>query len=220
MAEVDFISQVHQATKRDYLKRVTEHDKATRAEVALKWDVDYWDGDRSTGYGGYRYDGRWRSVAERIVAHYQLAPDARILDVGCGKAFLLYEFTQVLPRATVRGLDVSVYAIEQAKDEVRPFLQLGRAESLPFAAGEFDLVISINTLHNLYIDQLWSALRELQRVGRSAKWLNVEAYRNEREKVNLLYWQLTCRAFHTPDEWRWIFEQSGYTGDYSFIYFE
>ena len=220
MAEVDFITQVHQSTKRDYLKRVTEHDKATCAEAALRWDVEYWDGDRGTGYGGYRYDGRWRPIAEKIAAHYQLPADARILDVGCGKAFLLYEFTRVLPRASVRGLDVSHYAIAHAKDEVRPFLQVGRAESLPFAAGEFDLVMSVNTLHNLYIDQLWAALRELQRVGRGAKWLNVEAYRTEREKVNLLYWQLTCRAFHTPDEWRWIFDQTGYTGDYSFIYFE
>jgi protein-L-isoaspartate(D-aspartate) O-methyltransferase len=91
---------------------------------------------------------------------------------------------------------------------------------LPFEDDEFDLVISINTLHNLYIQDLWSALGHMQRVGRGAKWLNVEAYRNEREKANLLYWQLTCRAFHTPAEWQWIFEQTGYTGDYSFIYFE
>ncbi|MBI2479272.1 MAG: class I SAM-dependent methyltransferase [Planctomycetia bacterium] len=220
MAEVDFITQVHQSTNRDYVKRVTEHDKATRAEAALSWGEAYWDGDRSTGYGGYRYDGRWRPIAEKIVAHYGLAPDAKILDIGCGKAFLLYEFTQVLPRAMVRGLDVSAYAIEHAKEEVRPHLQVGRAESLPFDDNEFDLVISINTLHNLYINDLWSALGHMQRVGRGARWLNVEAYRNEREKANLLYWQLTCRAFHTPAEWKWIFRQTGYTGDYSFIYFE
>lgn len=220
MTEVDFITQVHQSTKRDYLRRVVEHDKATCAEAALKWDVEYWDGDRSTGYGGYRYDGRWRPIAERIAAHYHLPADARILDVGCGKAFLLFEFTQVLPKATVCGIDISRYALEHAHPGVRPFLQLGSADNLPFADHEFDLVISINTLHNLYVDQLWSALGHMQRVGRIAKWLNVEAYRNEREKAHLLYWQLTCRAFHTPDEWRWIFRQTGYTGDYSFIYFE
>lgn len=220
MTEVDFITQVHQSTKRDYVKRIVEHDKAACAEAALTWSEAYWDGDRSTGYGGYRYDGRWRPIAEKIVAHYGLAPDAKILDIGCGKAFLLYEFTQVLPNATVRGIDISTYGIQHAKEEVRPFLQEGRAEDLPFEDDEFDLVISINTLHNLYIQDLWSALGHMQRVGRGAKWLNVEAYRNEREKANLLYWQLTCRAFHTPAEWQWIFEQTGYTGDYSFIYFE
>jgi len=220
MAEIDFIGKLHRATKRDYLGRVTEHDKAACAEAALRWGEEYWDGPRHLGYGGYHYDGRWRTVAEQMVEHYQLPPDASILDVGCGKAFLLYEFTQVLPQATVRGIDISAYAIEHAKEHVREHLTVGRADELPFEDHSFDLIISINTLHNLYLDSLWQALSEIERVGRGAKYVTVEAYRNEREKVNLMYWQLTCRAFHTPDEWQWIFQQTGYTGDFSFIYFE
>ena len=167
-----------------------------------------------------RYDGRWRAVAEAIASHYQLQPGARILDVGCGKAFLLYELSQVVPQSQVVGLDVSRYALENAKEEVRPFLIEGNAAQLPFADHSFDLVISITTLHNLYLPELWSALQEIERVGRSAKYVCVEAYRNEREKVNLMYWQLTCRAFHTPAEWEWLFQQTGYTGDHSYIYFE
>ncbi len=220
MANVDFISAVHRATPRDYLGRVNEFDKAACAEVALQWGRDYWDGDRKYGYGGFHYDGRWRPVAEQIAAHYQLAEDATILDVGCGKAFLLYEFTQVLPRARVAGLDISKYAIEHAKEEVRPALREGNAVSLPYDDDAFDLVISINTLHNLRNFELDQALREIERVGRGARYITVESYRNEREKVNLLYWQLTCRSFHDPDEWEWAFRQAGYTGDYSFIYFE
>jgi ubiquinone/menaquinone biosynthesis C-methylase UbiE len=220
MPYIDFINKLHTATPRDYLARVTAHDKAHCAEVALRWGEEYWDGDRRYGYGGYRYDGRWRSVAEEMARHYQLPADAAILDVGCGKGFLLYEFTQILPRATVSGIEVSAYAVEHAKDEVRPFLQVGHAARLPAADRSFDLVISINTLHNLYNYELWPALREIERVGRGAKYLTVEAYRNEREKVNLMYWQLTCRAFHTPREWEWLFEQTGYTGDHSFIFFE
>ena len=219
MAEIDFITSLHKRATRDYLGRVMAHDKAECAEKALQWGRDYWDGERQFGYGGYRYDGRWRSVAEAMAKHYQLPEKARILDVGCGKGFLLYEFTQVL-NAEVTGIDISSYAIENAKEEVRPRLQVGNAATLPFANKSFDLVISLNTLHNLYLDQLFSALQELERVGRGAKYLVVESYRNEREKVNLLYWQLTCRAFHAPHEWRWLFEQTGYTGDYSFIYFE
>src|SRR5262249_20162000 len=149
-----------------------------------------------------------------------LQPGACILDVGCGKGFLLYELTQVVPNAQVTGLDISRYAIEHAKEEIRPFLQHGSASALPFADGSFDLVISITTLHNMYLNELWAALAEIERVGRAAKYICVEAYRNEREKVNLMYWQLTCRAFHTPHEWEWLYRQTGYTGDYSFIYFE
>jgi protein-L-isoaspartate(D-aspartate) O-methyltransferase len=219
MANVDFITQVHTSTKRDYLARVRADDKAACAEVALNWGRDYWDGDRKHGYGGFKYDGRWRAVAEKMAAHYDLPNNARILDVGCGKGFLLYEFTQVLPQAEVIGLDISDYAIQNAKEEVRPALQTGQASELPFGDETFDFVVSINTLHNLYNYELQYALAELERVGRGSKYLTVEAYRNEREKVNLMYWQLTCRAFHTPPEWEWLFEQTGYTGDYGFIFF-
>lgn len=220
MAYVDFITRQHTATRRDYVGRVLERDKAEAAEIACRFDKDYWDGDRSTGYGGYRYDGRWRPVAEAMVRHYGLQPGASILDVGCGKGFLLYEFTQVLPGAKVAGIDVSAYAVENAKPEVRPSLRVGSATELPYGDRSFDFVVTINTLHNLYNYELDAALREVERVGRGAKHVIVEAYRNEREKANLLYWQLTCRAFHTPREWEWWFRQTGYTGDYSCIYFE
>jgi protein-L-isoaspartate(D-aspartate) O-methyltransferase len=220
MAYLNFVEKVHKSTKRDYLQRVVEYDKAECAEVATKFGRDYWDGDRKYGYSGYHYDGRWRPVAEDIVKHYGLEPGASILDVGCGKGFLLYEFTQVLAGAKVAGIDISEYAVENAKEEVKPFLQVGNANSLPFADKSFDLVVSITTLHNLYINDLFQSLKEIERVGRGAKYIVVEGYRNEREKVNLMYWQLTCRAFHTPEEWEWIFEQSGYTGDYGLIFFE
>jgi protein-L-isoaspartate(D-aspartate) O-methyltransferase len=217
---VDFVGKLHTSTRRDYLRRVTEHDKALCAEAACRFGREYWDGERHTGYGGYRYDGRWRPVAESMVRHYGIRPGMSVLDVGCGKGFLLYEFTRAAPGVQVAGLDISAYAVENSREEVRSFLHVGGADRLPFADRSFDLVVSINMLHNLYINNLFDALKEIERVGRGARHLVVEAYRNEREKVNLLYWQLTCRAFHTPDEWEWIFRQAGYTGDYSFIFFE
>jgi SAM-dependent methyltransferase len=213
MAYVDFISSIHKKTKRDYLARVNEYPKAEAAKLARQFDKDYWDGDRKVGYGGMRYDGRWKVVAEAMVKHYGIQPGDRILDVGCGKGFLLYDFTQVLPGVEVRGLDISAYAIENSKEEIRPFMQVGNANHLPFADHSFDLILSINTLHNLYCYDLEKALKEIQRVG-------VESYRNEEEKVNLLYWQLTCEGFYTPAEWDWWFTHCGYTGDHSFIYFE
>jgi len=220
MAYIDFINKLHKSTKRDYLKRVTDHDKAQVAEIACQFGKDYWDGERHLGYGGYKYDGRWRVVAEDMAKHYNLQPGARILDVGCGKGFLLYEFTQVVPNCEVVGIDISQYAIENGKEEIRSCVQVGNANKLPFADKTFDLVYTINTLHNLYLYDLHAAVKEIERVGRGGKHIVIEAYRNEREKVNLMYWQLTCRAFHTPEEWEWIFKQAGYTGDYSYIVFE
>lgn len=220
MSRLDFIDLVHKQTRRDYLGRVNEGSKAEAAKVAKQWGFDYWDGDRRTGYGGMRYDGRWRPVAEAMARHYGLKAGDRILDVGCGKAFLLYEFTQVVPGVGVAGLDISAYALAHAKEEVRPFLTEGRAHQLPYADRSFDLVLSINTLHNLPCYELDQALREVERVGRRHKFLCVESYRTEEEKANLLYWQLTCEAFHTPEEWDWWFRQTGYSGDHGFIFFE
>ena len=86
MAYREFVSLVHKSTKRDYLARVTQRDKADVAEMAVKFDYDYWDGSRETGYGGYNYDGRWRKVADAMVAAYGIKPGMRVLDVGSGTA--------------------------------------------------------------------------------------------------------------------------------------
>ncbi|MDP7034956.1 MAG: class I SAM-dependent methyltransferase [Planctomycetota bacterium] len=220
MACIDFVQKLHTSTNRDYLGRVLEADKAHCAEIALAWDHNYWDGDRKYGYGGYRYDGRWYAVAEAMATHYGLSSGARILDVGCGKAFLLHEFTQVVPEARVRGIDISDYALANAKEEVKPHLIRSNAIALPFPDHSFDLVYSINTLHNLRNFELDAALAEIERVARGPRHITVESYRTERQKMNLLYWQLTCRSFYSPAEWEWFFERSGYGGDYSYIYFD
>lgn len=220
MQEINFLAAYQKATKRDYVQRVVEYDKAECAAVAKRWGRDYWDGERQYGYGGYSYDGRWLPIAKNIAAHYGLKSGDRILDIGCGKAFLLYEFTQAVPGVEVAGFDISEYGIEHAKEEVKPFLRVGHANSLPWPDDYFDFVYSINTFHNLRVFDLKCAVEEMERVGRGAKWLCVESYRNEREKMNLLYWQLTCASFYDTDEWKWLYQQWGYTGDCGFIFFE
>jgi SAM-dependent methyltransferase len=223
MAYVDLLSAVHKATKRDYLARVNdpEYPKAKAAVLAKKWAHDYWDGDRRINYGGYRYmEGRWEKVARAMVEHYGIKSGDRILDIGCGKGFLLFDFTKVVPGVDVHGIDVSEYALANAKEEVRDHLKLGNATLLPWPDRHFDFVFSINTLHNLHCYDLDKAMREMERVGKKNKYLCVESYRNEVEKANLLYWQVTCEAFNTPEEWEWWFKLTGYTGDHSFIYFE
>ena len=223
MAYIDFLSVVHKSTKRDYLARVNDPDfpKAVAAERAKKWDFDYWDGDRRINYGGYKYmPGRWEKVAKAMADHYGIKPGDRILDVGCGKGFLLYDFTLVVPGVEIYGIDISQYAIDNAKEEVRDRLTVGSATKLPWPDRHFDLVYSLNTLHNLHCYDLDPALREIERVGKKNKYICVESYRNELEKANLLYWQVTCEAFNTPEEWAWWFKHTGYSGDHSFIYFE
>lgn len=223
MAEIDFMSAIHKSTKRNYLARVndTEFPKEKAAKIAKKWGYDYWDGDRRINYGGYKYiPGRWSPVAEAMIENYGLSADAKILDIGCGKGYQLIEFKKLLPNCSVSGVDISEYAIENAHSQLTDSLIVGCATDLPFKDNEFDFVFSINTLHNLKAFDLEKALLEMSRVSKSAKYICVESYRNELEKVNLLYWQVTCEAFFTPEEWCWWFDKTGYDGDYSFIYFE
>lgn len=219
MAFVDLISSLHNATKRNYLLRVTEHDKAECAEVAKRFDREYFDGDRRHGYGGFRYDGRWRAFGENLIRQYGLKPGDSVLDVGCAKGFLVKDLLGLLPGSDVRGVDVSEYAIEHAEPEVRDRVQVANAIQLPFPDKSFDLVVSINTLHNLDLPGLFQALREMERVAKKHKYLVVDSYRNEKEKVNLLYWQITCECFFNQKEWEFIFAQAGYKGDYGFIVF-
>jgi len=213
------ITPLHQRTPREYLPRMVD-DKVEAMEVALRYGREYWDGDRRYGYGGYRYDGRWRPVAEKLIETYELGENARILDVGCGKAHLLYEMRRLLPQAELVGFDVSEHALATAKEEVRDQLFRQRAQDpYPFADQHFDLVISLNTLHNLRVNELKAALGEMRRCGRRG-YLVVESFRDSRELFNLQCWALTCASFHTPEEWTWLFAEFGYDGDYEFIYFE
>ena len=223
MAEIDFISSLHKSTSRNYLDRVNDNEfpKAKAATLAKKYDFDYWDGDRRINYGGYKYiPGRWESIAKKMINFYKLNSDSKILDIGCGKGFLLYDFKKLLPDCELFGLDISEYAITNAKPEIKDKLTLGSSSKLPWEDNFFDLVISINTFHNLYCYELEKSLLEMERVGKQNKYLCVESYRNEEEKANLLYWQVTCESFNTPEEWKWWFNHTEYTGDYSFIYFE
>jgi ubiquinone/menaquinone biosynthesis C-methylase UbiE len=223
MSYIDFLSVVHKSTTRDYLARVndSEFPKNKAADLAKKWDFDYWDGDRRINYGGYKYmEGRWEKVAKVMIDHYGLKAGDKILDIGCGKGFLLYDFTKILPGIEIYGIDVSNYAIENSKEEIKDKLILANATSLPFEDNYFDFVFSLNTFHNLECFDLFEALKEMERVGKKNKYICVESYRNEVEKMNLLYWQVTCEAFNTPKEWEWWFKHTDYTGDHSFIYFE
>jgi SAM-dependent methyltransferase len=217
---LDIVTPLHKMTKRDYLARMTD-DKVHCMLKAKEYEFDYWDGDRRYGYGGYRYiEGRWAPVAQALIETYGLKRDARILDVGCGKAFLLYELKKLLPEAQIAGFDVSQHGLASAMDGVRPYLYSYRAQDrYPYGDKHFDLVLSLGTLHNLKLFELQAAVQEIERVGKN-KFIMVEGYRNELEQFNLECWALTAESILHTAEWIWLYDHFGYTGDYEFIYFE
>ncbi|MBI3252502.1 MAG: class I SAM-dependent methyltransferase [Candidatus Omnitrophica bacterium] len=183
--------------------------------VARQFGRDYFDGDRLFGYGGYHYHPRfWTDTVKRFKGHYHLAENASVLDVGCGKGFMMRDFKTLMPGMTVAGLDISSYAFEHALEDMKPFIKIGNAKKLPYPDHSFDLVISIHTIHNLPPDECGQALREIQRVTKKNAFVAVDAWRTEEEKARLLQWNLTALTYMHVNEWKKFFEDAGYQGDY------
>lgn len=214
-----FLQKLHNSTKRNYLQRMID-SKVKCMKISKKYGKDYWDGKRKYGYGGYKYlPGRWAPFAKKLIKTYKLNKNSKILDVGCGKGFLLREIKKLIPTAKIFGIDVSSYALKYAKKIDGKFLKLSAQSKYPFKKNFFDLVISINTLHNLEYFDLEKALREIERVGKK-KYIVAESYRNDSELFNLQCWALTCKSFFSPPEWKYIFKKIKFTGDKEFIFFK
>jgi len=216
----NFITPLHTMTERNYLARMVDN-KVECMIVAKKYGKDYWDGERRYGYGGYKYiPSRWKGVAKELIQVYQLGPGSKVLDVGCGKGFLLHEMLLLEPKLDVMGFDISGYAIDCATDLVKPYLYLQEAqEKYSYLDKSIDLVISLGTLHNLCLPDLERALIQIERVAKQA-FIMVESFRNEKELYNLQCWALTCQSFFDDKTWISILKKLGYSGDYEFIYFE
>jgi SAM-dependent methyltransferase len=183
--------------------------------VARQFGKEFFDGERLFGYGGYHYHPRfWQETVRRIRDYYELPHEAAILDVGCGKGFMLHDFKELMPAATLAGIDISQYAVDQAMPSVKPHVRVGCATQLPFADQSFDLVISINTIHNLPLDGCKQALCEIERVSRGHSFVTVDAWRTDAERERLLKWILTAQTYTHVDDWKRLFLEVGYTGDF------
>jgi SAM-dependent methyltransferase len=212
MAEIDLLSKLPQG-KRNVAARATAKTPEMIA-IARQYGREYFDGPREYGYGGYRYDGRWVPVARDIVAHFHLKPGDRVLDVGCAKGFLVKDLMHVCPGLEAFGLDISEYALKRCEPEVIGRLHLGVADHLPFPDNSFSAALSINTIHNYDRDGAIRCLKEIQRVSGGRAFVQVDSYHTEEQRNQFLDWVLTAKFHGFPDEWRAVFTEAGYTGDY------
>ena len=211
MAEVNLLRHYPRATRKTATPRSAE---PANREAALQFGAEYFDGRREQGYGGYRYDGRWIPIASDIVGHFRLREGDRVLDVGCAKGFLVKDLMSVCAGLEAYGLDISDYALHHAEPEAAGRLVRGTADQLPFAPGAFAAVVCINVLHNLPRERCLLALREIERLAPGRGYVQVDAYRTEAEREVFLGWVLTAVTFLRPEEWRALFAEAGYTGDY------
>ena len=215
----NFVTANHKKTKRNHLKRMID-EKVHCMKVAKKYGKEYWDGNRRYGYGGYRYiNGRLEGVAKKIINNYKLTNSSKILDMGCGKGYLLYEIKKVLPQIQISGFDISKYAIKNSKKEIKKYLSVKDIrKKLKYKKKSFDLVMSLGLFHNLNLYEIEQSIKQINRIAKRS-FIMVESYRNEKELFTLQCWALTCESFFTPSEWKYIFKKNLYKGDFEFIYF-
>ena len=211
--EIDLLIN-YPKTKRDVRERGASKTEEDR-KIARQFGREFFDGDRRHGYGGYSYNPRfWQPVVPTFKEYYGLGAGSSVLDVGCGKGFMLHDFAELIPGIRVSGIDISDYAVENCIPDMKPYLSIADAKKLPFTDKSFDLVISINTVHNLVIDECAQSLREIERVARGKSFITVDAYRNEEEKELMMAWNLTAKTVMSVDDWVSFFKKIGYTGDY------
>lgn len=212
MAEIDLLRALPRA-RRNIQKRAEGKDPTVVA-IAKQFGEMYWDGPREYGYGGYRYDGRWRAVARDLIAHFNLKPGMRVLDVGCGKGFLVKDLMLECPGLEVFGLDISLYALLNCEKAVIGRIHMGTAEKMPFPDCSFDCVLSLNTIHNFPRPRAVIALREVQRLSGGKAFVQVDSYYTPEQKKLFEDWVLTAEFYDYPEGWKQVFEEAGYTGDY------
>ena len=201
-------------SKRDIKSRGNSKTQIDR-KIAREFGKEFFDGNRSQGYGGFNYDPKyWKEVIPDFQKHFNLSSKDSILDVGCAKGFMIFDFERLIPGISVRGVDISNYAIENAKLEVKKKCSVANAKKLPFSDNSFDIVISITTLHNLEIEDLKVSLNEIQRVSKRGSFITLDAYRNEEERIAMESWNLTAKTMLHVDEWKKLFKEVGYEGDY------
>jgi SAM-dependent methyltransferase len=200
--------------KRNVSERGATKSEADR-EIARKFGREFFDGDRKTGYGGFSYNPKfWEPVIPDFKKYFNLSEKSSLLDVGCAKGFMVFDLMRLIPGINAQGIDISEYAINNSLESVKEFIQVANANDLPFDDNSFDVVISINTVHNLDIDGCAKSLQEIERVAKRGAFITVDAYRNEDEKERMFAWNLTGKTIMSTSEWVNFFDEVGYTGDY------
>jgi ubiquinone/menaquinone biosynthesis C-methylase UbiE len=215
--KINLLTSLPISWKKKSKKSINLRKLANINDRILSWKLDreYFDGTRAQGYAGYKFDGRWIPVSKDIIKYYNLKNNAKILDIGCAKGFLLDGFKESLKNPLLCGLDISSYAVTKSKNDIKKNLCIANATNLPYKSNYFDLVISINSLHNILDEnELILAFNEMRRVAKKNIYITLGAYSNSRQKKTLDNWAVVASAYMHEKSWLKFFKKINYKGDF------
>jgi ubiquinone/menaquinone biosynthesis C-methylase UbiE len=185
-----------------------------------KFPKEYFDGKRAHGYGGYYYNPKFfRKIVKAMIKYYKLNNKSKILDIGCAKGFMMYEFKKALPACEVRGIDISRYCKTEAMGMIKKYIKIGTCEKLPYPDKYFDFVVSISTIHNVSKNGIKKSLKEIVRVTKNNSFIRIKGYQNLKEKKKIEKWNIVAKSNLSKNNWLKLFKETKYKGDYQFSNF-
>jgi ubiquinone/menaquinone biosynthesis C-methylase UbiE len=185
-----------------------------------KFPKEYFDGKRAHGYGGYYYNPKFfKKIVKAMIKHYKLNNKSKILDIGCAKGFMMYEFKKALPNCEIKGIDISRYCKKKAIKKIKKYIKIGTCEKLPYPNKYFDFVVSISTIHNVTKTGIKKSLKEIVRVTKKNSFIKIKAYKNAAEKNKINQWNLVAKSNLSQNQWLKLFAETNYTHDYLFSNF-
>ena len=184
--------------------------------IASYRDKEFFDGDRNNGYGGLVYDGRWKNIAKKICDEYKIGDNSKVLQINCEKGFLLNDLHELNPKIKIYGLENSAYAVNNALQNVKAFINYSDKIDLKFKDNFFDFVIAIGAVYSSNLADAIKCLKEIQRVSKGKSFITLGAYETEQDKKLFSYWTLLGSTILRKDEWIEVLKHSGFTGDYKF----
>jgi ubiquinone/menaquinone biosynthesis C-methylase UbiE len=215
--EISLFANYSNSKKKRLIKKNSRTNIHNKLIASLK-GKDFYDGKRKYGFGGYKYDGRWKRIAEIFIKKYKLNNKSKILQINCDKGYLIYELKKLLPKAKIIGIDRSKYSINNAKKKIKKLISFNDGVKLNFKSRTFDCVIAIGYVYEFAIFQIITALKEIKRVSKSVKnFITLGAYTNRNDLMLLKEWSLLGTTILKKKEWISLLEFSKYNGDYEFV---
>ena len=215
--ETNLLANHSDLTKKRLVKKNSRTNIHNKLIASLK-GKDFYDGKRKYGFGGYKYDGRWKRIAKIFIKKYKLNNQSKILQINCDKGFLIYELKKLLPKAKIIGVDRSTYSIKNAKKEIKHLIKYNEGPYLKFKSKTFDSIIAIGYVYEFSLFQIITAIKEIMRISSSKNnYITLGAYNTNNDLHSFKEWSLLGTTLLKKKEWIKVLKFSNYRGNYEFI---